>query len=703
LLGVAAHTIDTASALGPGILPLAKSSVISIKTANRESTLRVIAALLLGLAYAIFQIRQSLDQGQLAFPATYDDTTYFREGLQSLHAVYDRGVGAFFTQWWSAPPHSPWSKMVAFTGFALFGAHAWAPASVETLSLLAVLAAVAVWTRNLPRAAAALIIVGLLTWPYLGHLVVDTRPDMAWGIGTAVFCAIVASTATEALSPAKTASAAALLALALLAKPSTFPVTVAIAVVVAAAALVARRRIDPTGTGALARRLLIVGAAALVLVLPHYVVAGREIVRYIVVNVFGSQAHIWELPLGFAGHALYHVTGPGAKAMLRPWLWLFLVTFCVFTFSVARRRDRGAVLRAGCYAVALVVAFLAVTVPAHKSPYIGAVFPAMLGVAWVVMCGYIVQTWTRGQARSLAYGLLAVLVVVGVLGFEWHSTIRFGPVRPERFVEIRKRHADIASVFDALDRANLSSGRVFVDASSPYLNAETLRYYALAQRRDDLYFVDDIFSNDAARAATHVSQSDAVLAFAPDNADVLSYLPSGAPAHLGAVIALAEADDQLRPIAIETSSGKPGSIRLFVRHGPLEIGRDAQGIGPLEGPYPQWSLPVVRWGYGPASRFFVPASARPSRLVLEAQTPHRGEVLSVKIDGVERLRHEFRTVDVPEAFAVVLPATAREGWDVELDYSQWSPGTAADPRKVAVLFRKIQAVPDRAGDARPRP
>jgi hypothetical protein len=653
---------------------------------------RIVAFFTLGLLFSVMQIHQSLDQGQLGYPITYDDSSYFRDGLVLLHAVQDRGPVAFLSEWLKQPPHSPWSAALAFAGFAIFGAVDWAPAAASSFAISLVLALLALLTRDLRFHVALLLAVGLLTWPYFGHMICDSRPDMAWGIFVALFVAVVSNALGRKLSRREIICAGALLAAALLAKTSTFPVTLAIAfgVIVASVLLQQNKSIADANTEARS-----IGPFALVFVLgfllalPHYAIAFRTIYEYIAANVFGDRAHIWELPLSLKEHLLYHLTGSGGWAMMGAWFWMTAATLAVFLYVIYRRRDRPAGARAACYAVAFAIAFAAVTIPAHKSPHIGSVVPAICAMAWVAMTVYLARSATT-RGRRLESALLIVTVVVGVLAFQWHSTIRYGPADAARFIDIRERHNRVTEVLNSLVTHGMSYGKVYVVGTTLYLNAENLRYYALKSRLDGLAFVDDLFSDDLRAATTAIDGSDAVILFSADHSEVSRALPSGDAKLVGEIAKYIEGDAHLtRALTLESLDGV-GETHVFVRRPAFEMGGHARGFGAIEGPYPQWNLTRVRWGLGPSSSFVVPGSLHSSRLLLVAQTPHKTQVVTVLVDGHEVKRHEFVGTDAPEEIIAGLPDAGGRDRLVELVYSKWNPGNALDPRKMAVLFRRIQ-------------
>jgi hypothetical protein len=124
---------------------------------------------------------------------------------------------------------------------------------------------------------------------------------------------------------------------------------------------------------------------------------------------------------------------------------------------------------------------------------------------------------------------------------------------------------------------------------------------------------------------------------------------------------------------------------------PAFIGwNNTQGLGALEGPYPQWDLPQVRWGLGPATMLRFASDGEAATLILEARQRGRfGQTIVVQLNGQEVGRHEFG-----EAFAfeeVRIPLALRRGInELLIEYNEWA---AAGGRPIAVLYRRLQILP----------
>jgi hypothetical protein len=116
---------------------------------------------------------------------------------------------------------------------------------------------------------------------------------------------------------------------------------------------------------------------------------------------------------------------------------------------------------------------------------------------------------------------------------------------------------------------------------------------------------------------------------------------------------------------------------------------DLTGFGAIEGPFPQWNWPEVRWGLGPRSAIHLRNVNPGQRLVLVGSSAEQGQSLRILAGGEEVAQHQFA---LPGRFDVIIvPLNPKGGEaDLELIYKSWISPTAADARPRAVLFRSIQ-------------
>ena len=120
------------------------------------------------------------------------------------------------------------------------------------------------------------------------------------------------------------------------------------------------------------------------------------------------------------------------------------------------------------------------------------------------------------------------------------------------------------------------------------------------------------------------------------------------------------------------------------------------GFLPIEGPYPQWQLPKVRWGLLPRSTVVVTVPhAESGHLKFIASAP-AGASVKVTVDDGQAGEHVQKT-DGPESSEMVLPLHAGKNV-VALDYSLPQPDPAGGDR--AFLFRdfELTALPRRPAE-----
>jgi hypothetical protein len=645
----------------------------------------------IAVLFVVLQIQHSLDQGPLAFPITYDDSTYYWEGLQRLYRAYDLGIRTLVTDYIARPPHSSWSTAVALSGFAVFGPMDWAPIAFNAVVVAVAAIALAVVTRTLPLWQALAIFLAVLTWRFTGHLAMEARPDMVWGLALAAFVAVASRYAIGDLSRRWQFAGALLLALALITKMTTAPVTIAVTLVVAVTSVMIRRsRLALKWRDSVHPLLWMLVVAALICI-PVYAGSATYIAGYIYDNVFGRNAGVWEQQMSLREHALYHLTGVGGGAMMSGWLYLWLATLIGCAVMARRRGDQDAVRVALPFAAAFAVGFLAVTLPAHKSPHIGAVVPAMFLVSWVVMVCYAARHPARSPGSKLGNPVLLLWLfpVAGLLVFQWHSTLRFGPNTLSRSKDAAGHRGNVQQMLVDLESNGIVQGNVFFVGSALYLNAETMRYYVTKRRRPAPQFGDDIFSTDLKLLDDRIRTSTSIVTFSDDNGDLALWLPSGKPAvqrHATQTLATMADDFQV----FRYPSPKGGEARMHVRRGPFQGIEAGMGLGNLEGPFPQWNLPIVRWGLGKESSVHVVgATGANARLRIEAQTPLEDQRIKVLVNGKAAGEFRFSAREVPQAFDLELgelPAAST----IILQYARSTEPSPNDPRRMAVLFRRLQ-------------
>jgi hypothetical protein len=118
----------------------------------------------------------------------------------------------------------------------------------------------------------------------------------------------------------------------------------------------------------------------------------------------------------------------------------------------------------------------------------------------------------------------------------------------------------------------------------------------------------------------------------------------------------------------------------------------ATGLGLIEGPYPGWDRPAVRWGLGPKTTLAFDCGMEPVRLHVAGwhNEPSRSPVV-VRCNGAVVGAWTFGAADGDRPSAFLLPSV-RGTNEVTFEYCSWD---RRDPRRpAAVLFRQLQILPD---------
>ncbi len=117
----------------------------------------------------------------------------------------------------------------------------------------------------------------------------------------------------------------------------------------------------------------------------------------------------------------------------------------------------------------------------------------------------------------------------------------------------------------------------------------------------------------------------------------------------------------------------------------------AKGLSGEEGPYPQWELPVVRWGLGPRTELTFEADGRPLVLAMVCGTHHlQWQRITILLNGEQVGQYSF---DHPGEFRDIhIPITSRAGRNsLTIEYETEDRTEPEHP--LALLFRRLRIDP----------
>ncbi len=646
---------------------------------------------LIAFLFTLVQVRQSLHGGRLALPPTFDDVGYLRDAQIRLHVFFDQGPIGGLAHMLRSVPHSPWSSLLALVAFLAFGVREWAPAAANGLLVLGVLLWLARRGRRLPLAWQLAAGAVLLTWPLLGQAIENFRPDIACGLLTAALALYIVREPWIGAGRRRHYLAGLGFALALLIKPTISPVTSLIVIVALGAATltdVARepweRRWREIAT-AWARCL---GTGA-VLAAPYYVLAAEHLSGYMYRNTFGELKDVWSLRLSGREQALYYLSGEGGRLMLAGWFYWWIAVAVAALLAALARRDGSAFARVPAVVAVVAVSYAAVTLPAHKNPFLGAVLPGLLMFTAIEMMVYLAKTRAPEKTTVTGRWVLAALLVLGVAGYRWpYQLTAGGPLTPEGHRQHRRL---LETVYRDLRHVGGEKTRVFFTQISAFLNPPLLEYRAGLDRLGGFSSRDLQLSKKPLHLDHELTLADHVIAFSPGNRNALRWLPGYETQSLA--LERLGIDPELSLVGIYGTVGG-GEVYLFSRATGFRGIRSPVGLGPLEGPYPQWGLhSQVRWAMGPVTRFEVRLQADAHvRLTWNARADFPDQTMTVKVSGRAIHSHRFSAPGVFERREILHDLTTGRH-QIEIEHSHWHDPSEQDDRPRAVLLQTFTVLP----------
>jgi hypothetical protein len=466
------------AAARPGGPPQAPST----RTAARPLLL-VLPVLAGAILITALIVRLSLRGGRLCVPPTYDDVAYLLDATRRLNHL-EIGVGFFLSELWRVPPHAPLESLLAAIGFVLFGRVDWAPYAMNAVVVALWLGLATFIFRARPLLERLLILglVGLM--PITLMAVHEFRPDMlaATLMGWAVVLALDGPILE--MRPRRLLLIGFALGMALIAKPTTCPSTLAtVGIACAASAL---SRLPALGARWPARTL---AAAALVLLGaaiiagPYYLAGWKSTYHYIYDNVLGHKKHVWAVPGSLAFHLRYYIDGRGGQFQLGPFAYPILAIAGIGALSAGRLTQPGQRARPIALALATLTAFAIAAANEMKQPFLGLQFQVLLTMGAFLTVRLFLERGPRLHPRlPVAAAVLPLLLLAAILTFRWDH--RWGTPRAGSIRESWRLLRQLDDVVKSYDPEN---GFVFVSFMG-LVNRTNLELQSV-RRRSTLGFV----------------------------------------------------------------------------------------------------------------------------------------------------------------------------------------------------------------------
>jgi hypothetical protein len=381
-------------------------------------------------------IRHSMTYARLSAPPGYDDISYMVDAGQRILTFHQQGLLAALRGYIDKPPHAPVSTGLAATGYLLFGIQEWAPYAMNSLVLLLYLALGAYIMRQ-ARAierVAALAILAVL--PVASMCIREFRPDCLAALLIVAGIILLVERPLLRMPTVRLLAIGGLFGAAVLAKPSTFPLTLALAGMCTVLAGIADRsepRWTRWGCRILTRGLLVL-SGIVVVAGPHCLVGGKRMYAYLHLNIFGPDRELWTVSGSRTMHLRYYLDGVGGQFMLGPFAWPLLATVLLGAMLAPFLLPRDSRRRALVIAAALGLAFATAALNQVKQQFLGLPFQLLLVFSALLTVRMIV---VEGGSRLLprfpwTAALLIALAVVSVAQFRFWNPWVAGPSRNHR-------------------------------------------------------------------------------------------------------------------------------------------------------------------------------------------------------------------------------------------------------------------------------
>jgi hypothetical protein len=607
-----------------------------------------LAVLGLSLLYVVITVQQSLDRGQLALPVTYDDISYFLDAARRLQLLYLDGPLALLDGWLQNPPHSPMATLKSLIAFLVFGIQDWAPAAANVLVLAGVLLALdrTLLTGLSSRGRLFLLLI-ILSWPIFSFLVIESRPDIITGflLAFGAFLAVMRPWLGSSLR--HIAAVSAIFGFALLWKPSYLPVTLGVfGLSLLAATLIDLGR-SWTGNRIIAalRTGIVAGALMVAFALPHFAINARHTVRYIYTTLFGAEKDLWSLKISQHDHAVFYLWGEGGWSLMNIWLFVALATFVVATLRMLVR-DRAQGIRQLALLAVYTVVWAAITLSASKTVFLGAVVGWSALFLFIIAIRQLLSLFTEHRVAGPVFrsGLVITLSAVAITAFTWHWPSRNPTTPPVARDLADRRQVLISDVAKAIMLDQPSDARVYFPVITDYLNADILSFALVKRQASGSVAFDGHRLGDLPLQLERMKEATHLVLFSEDDFDLIRWLPSFGV--LPAISSHLSSDTSFGEISRFDAPLGGGSIRLLSRNAAFRGLKPLSGLLPLEGPYPQWDLPTVRWGTDSKAVLKLTGPQGEGHLYLRARSPFPGQMITIHHGAQELGRCDLGTPNV---------------------------------------------------------
>lgn len=545
---------------------------------------------------SLIYLRISQVNGRLAEDITYDDIGYATDAAARIKILAESGVYGFVKSFYENPPHSPYSSLLASFAFLIGGLDDISLYASNAFLLLIISFFIANELKSANNSALILGLIIFLCSPLAFRVIHDFRPDIALGFGTAAMVWLFFSGQVKG-DKRQTSVSGYIFAVCLLIKPSFFAHTIFVASFIIGLAEGFRLLVGLEST--LKQTLVNFALPTCFIALPYFLINGYNIFQYFWVNTRGGESSIWSYPSDTPIFSLlldYLFKKDFTFALLGYNLY-FSLAIVVFSIGwLSSRKDTANILKISGVLITAIVSLVIVVIGRHQNPFFLASFQWMLLLSSIFVTAIIGPQIISKSANITFYLLIIIGLAITVYA---NCGLNHWTKSPDsmRYASWNKKILNIISEHQQSIGMSVVNPKVFLSFAGS-VNAEAIRWLAFKEGYQiDVY--DRHRSDNFEIAKTAAENSAYIVLPNPSNSNYFAWLPSAKIQP--ALLEWALSNKKLKPINDLTSYSR---YFVFANLSVLERTSNATEIGVIsliegfmseEGPYPQWSLPRVRW------------------------------------------------------------------------------------------------------------
>jgi hypothetical protein len=448
----------------------------------------------LSLIITLLTLAWSFERGRLQYEIDYEDIITHIDGLKRWRALSEEGLRPFIFQYLASPPHAPLHSLMAASAFAFTGPRDWAPYALNGILVFFFLLLVWKQTWRFGLVPAAFAITMAAAVPVVYQSVHQFVPDFSRALLTLWAMIVFPRWSDQAFSK-KAAQSGVLFGLALLAKPSFCPYTLAMGFPAWALAVAGGIRQGGSIRAAIPSILktwpFFVGPA--LVAGPHYLVAWSNIFNYIFSNQFGESAYIWKSAQSLSHQIGYYWTGYSGKILLGEAVWVLLALVLIGFLIAWNRKSLEAIISNDFFRLVLFTfwAWILLAWNPLLNPFFGLVFQygitliSSIALAWMVrlVCCYRISGLPLGLLIPISITASIIFLLFPLKEYKHEITNNSDP-------EIRKFAQSISNdVFEKLSEfRKFSDSGYTLFSSYGEVSSHRMDWLALKDRRDFRFY-----------------------------------------------------------------------------------------------------------------------------------------------------------------------------------------------------------------------